>query len=246
MYFNVGSVGQTVDIDCDIMLNLGSTALPYEPYGFKLPLTVNGVEYPIYLGQVETTRRVKKLVLTGKESGWKISNVYPGNFYAPLLATRLGMPIISTHAVYTAIIDQTHFTYGKAAVDGSYSLKNINLFIGQPSWTIDDFKTYLAQQYAAGTPVTVWYVLAEPETGIVNEPLMKIGDYADTISAAQAGVTIPTVSGANILDMTSPVKPSEVYIKGKGIKPTGYGQLTDVNGVNILDKDGNAILVHGQ
>ena len=75
---------------------------------------------------------------------------------------------------------------------------------------------------------------------------MKIGDYADTVSAAQTGVTIPTVSGANVLDMTSPVKPSEMYIKGKGIKPTGYGQLTDVNGVNILDKDSRPIYVHGQ
>lgn len=74
-----------------------------------------------------------------------------------------------------------------------------------------------------GTPVTVWYVLAEPETGIVNEPLMKIGDYADTVSFAQAGVTIPTVNGANVLDITSPVKPSEMYIKGKGIEPMEVG-----------------------
>lgn len=55
---------------------------------------------------------------------------------------------------------------------------------------------------------------AEPETGIANEPLMKIGNYADTVSFAQAGVTIPTASGANILDMTSTIKPSEVSITG--------------------------------
>lgn len=73
---------------------------------------------------------------------------------------------------------------------------------------------YLQQQYTAGTPVTVWYVLAEPETGIVNEPLMKIGDYADTISSAQAGVTIPTVNGENVLDVPTEVPPSEVTIKG--------------------------------
>lgn len=51
------------------MLNTGSTALPYEPYGYKLPLTVNGVEYPIYLGEVETTRKIRKLVLTGRKVG---------------------------------------------------------------------------------------------------------------------------------------------------------------------------------
>lgn len=196
------------------MLNLGSTALPYEPYGFKLPLTVNGTEYPLYLGQVESTRRVKKLVLTGEENNWAKSTKYPGNFYAPLLATTLGLPIISTHAVYTAIIDQAHFVYGKVAIDGGAYLKSINLFIGQPAWTVEDLKSYLAAQYAAGTPVTVWYVLAEPETAIVNEPLMKIGDYADTISFAQSQVAIPTVNGENVLDVPTKVPPSQITIKG--------------------------------
>ena len=59
------------DKNCqNVMINSGSTALPYEPYGYKLPLTVNGTEYPIYLGQVPTTRRIKKLVLTGEEATW--------------------------------------------------------------------------------------------------------------------------------------------------------------------------------
>jgi hypothetical protein len=98
--------------------------------------------------------------------------------------------------------------------------------------TIAGFKAYLSSQYAAGTPVTVWYVLATSATGIVNEPLHKIGDYADTVSFAQAGVTIPTVAGTNTLDMTSPVKPLAVSITGN-IKPTGYGQLLDVNNVDI-------------
>lgn len=79
--------------------------------------------------------------------------------------------------------------------------------------TLSDFKSYLAAQYAAGTPVTIWYVLAEPETGIVNEPLMKIGDYADTIDGAQAAVQIPTVAGTTVIDYDGEPKPSEMYIK---------------------------------
>lgn len=55
------------------MLNLGSTALPYEPYGYKLPLTVNSTAYPIYLGEAQTTRKIKKLVLTGGED-WVYSS----------------------------------------------------------------------------------------------------------------------------------------------------------------------------
>ena len=80
--------------------------------------------------------------------------------------------------------------------------------------TVEDFKSYLQQQYAAGTPVTVWYVLTTEETGIVNEPLMRIGDYADEVSNA---ATIPTNNGSNTFDVETTVKPSEVYIKYKGV-----------------------------
>lgn len=84
--------------------------------------------------------------------------------------------------------------------------------------TVADFKSYLAAQYAAGTPVTAWYVLATPETAIVNEPLMKIGDYADELRSTDAGVSIPTAVGTNVLDTDTTVKPSSMSITGK-IKP---------------------------
>lgn len=182
------------------MLNLGSTALPYEPYGFKLPITVNGVEYPIYLGTVPTTRRIKKLVLDGTESSWAVLDVY---YTVNAINVRSWMPCLCSHCEYNGIIggnSTTRIWIKKAAFPNCASLA--------------DFKSYLAAQYANGTPVTVWYVLAEPETAVVNEPLMKIGDYADTVSFAQAGVTIPTVNGANVLDVPTEVKPSEITIKG--------------------------------
>lgn len=221
-------------------------------HSFKLPLTVNGVERPIYLGQVESTRRIRKLVLTGEENwtlrkspSWFTIEPWPFPSYY-----RSGTNRGETSLICNSFIAEANNNLPGDISDGRIVFRSN----ATPSVTVHDsgrttveqFKSYLASQYAAGTPVTVWYVLAESETGIVNEPLMKIGDYADTVSFAQAGVTIPTVSGANVLDMTSPVKPSEVYIKGKGIKPTDYGQLTDVNGVNILDKDGRPIYVHGQ
>ena len=169
---------------------------------YKLPLTVNGTEYPIYLGQVETTRRIKKLVLTGEES-WTEGT---SNYYIFINVSGRGAGIrnstaLSTHAESGVVVNNngTALFFKKSAFVHS---------------SLADFKSYLEQQYAAGTPVTVWYVLAEPETAIVNEPLMKIGDYADTASFAQAQVTIPTVSGANVLDVPTEVKPSEITIKG--------------------------------
>jgi hypothetical protein len=76
------------------------------------------------------------------------------------------------------------------------------------------FKQWLAAQYASGTPVTVWYVLATPETGIINEPLHKIGDYADTISYAQSGVEISTTKGFNTITTDTTVLPSNIEVKG--------------------------------
>lgn len=78
--------------------------------------------------------------------------------------------------------------------------------------SLSDFEAFLAAQYAAGTPVTVWYVLEEPTTGIVNEPLAKIGDYADELSSTDAGVAIPTVKGDNTLTVETDLQPSEMTI----------------------------------
>jgi len=70
-------------------------------------------------------------------------------------------------------------------------------------------KAYLASEYAAGTPVTVWYVLETPTEGIVNEPLYKIGDYADELTTT---TPIPTAKGSNTLTVDTTVQPSEVSI----------------------------------
>ena len=78
--------------------------------------------------------------------------------------------------------------------------------------TLEAFKTYLQQQYAAGTPVTIWYVLATETTGMVNEPIRKIGDYADTVS----GITIPTITGKDTFDVLTTLKPSEVSLSYTG------------------------------
>jgi hypothetical protein len=77
-----------------------------------------------------------------------------------------------------------------------------------------DFASYCARQYAAGTPVTVLYVLAKPGTAIVNEPLNKLGDYADTVSMAQAGVEISTTKGFNTITTDTTVLPSNIEVKG--------------------------------
>lgn len=134
----------------------------------------------------------------------------------------LDKALTSTAKCSHFVVSETYESYPDSGVFViNYTSATQTMLFGvtdMPIASESDFKAYLATQYANGNPVTVWYVLAEPEAAVVNEPLMKIGGYADTVSMAQAGVTIPTVQGTNVLDMVSPVKPSGVYVKGKGIR----------------------------
>lgn len=182
---------------------------------YKLPMTVNGTDYPIYLGQVETTRKIKKLVLTGQETwGMSGNRVYITNFgvvnQSPLICTHF------TNEQNTGMWNGNSWVF-------QVDISRLGMS-GRGAWT-----TWLAEQYAAGTPVTVWYVLAEPETAVVNEPLMKIGDYADTISAAQAGVAIPTSDGDNAISFGTEVKPSAMSATFKGWHPVSAPKTYDGN-----------------
>lgn len=185
----------------------------YILYGYKIPISSAGQTMPIYLGEVETTRRIKKLVLTGGQHDGDIGITPRGIIYiTPLRTLKNVGDAYCTHYKYVNQNQGIDMPYNSFTTRGG---DDTSLWFKTEYATIADFKDYLADQYANGTPVTVWYVLATEETGIVNEPLMRIGNYADTLSHAQAGVSIPTANGSTTLDVETAVKPSEIYIKYK-------------------------------
>ena len=198
-----------------IMFTKTSTALPYEPYGYKIPVVTSAdgtepITTPIYLGEVQTTRKIKKAVLNGTETTW-ISSTIQGrmSFYWKT----------GTQNPTGAFVLCTHYKSEYAVREGVCFITTNNVAIIDSNFqSLDDFKTYLADEYAAGHPVTVWYVQNIPTTGIVNEPLMKIGGYADTLSMEQAGVQIPTLNGTTVIDVDTAVKPTEIYTKYKSSK----------------------------
>lgn len=134
----------------NIMLNTGSTAIPYEPYGYKLPIICGG----------------------------EIKNVYIGNY--PLNKS------------------------GETADDVQYSTQVLTRRVN---------------------PETL-EVLATPTTEQITMP------------------ELPTIAGSNALSIGTTVQPSAVSIIGN-IKPTGYGQLLDSQDVEIYDKNGTPIYIHG-
>lgn len=199
-----------------IMLNLGSTALPYEPYGYKIPILLNSQTINKYLGEVQSTRNLKKYEFTGNEN-WVLSS--SGYFYSANAISDYNNRLFAITTICTHYKSVTNATNGRSLNDGEMCLYSSSsgstheVYVKDDSYlTADDFKTYLQQQYANGTPVCVWYVLATPTTAIVNEPLRKIGTYADSIS----GITIPTVEGSQTFDVETTLKPSEVDLTYHG------------------------------
>lgn len=120
-------------------------------------------------GQV--TRVIKKLVLTGeKEYTYESSN---SRFIT-------SFPNVKIEGLRLTQVYCTHFISvydGRPISDvpnnSIYSSDaGVNkFFIKTTDYTSSsDFKAYLAQQYTAGTPVIVWYVLETPETEQITVP----------------------------------------------------------------------------
>lgn len=214
--------------DYQTMLNTGSTPLPYEPYGYKLDISSGNTTTPIYLGEVETTRKIKKLVLTGEENDWRTS----GDGAAQIFNHTIGLyadlqPYAICNMFYrsnNAAANNNSFDIVRSSGNGVIRFNNSGIASTVAAW-----KSYLQQQYAAGTPVTVWYVLATEETGIVNEPLMKIGNYADEVS----NISIPVTAGGDTLSVDTTVQPSEVTAMYRGWHPV---QSAHEKSRNLFDK----------
>lgn len=167
------------------MLNEGSNPKPYSPY---LNATI-----PIYLGEVPTVRRVKKLVLDGTETFTILSaNLFRITINGYLRENDIVIGVCShfkngtsTAAAPSSGTDEIRFLV-------SSSGNNFVYFAPSNAATLTDWTTFLADEYAAGHPVTVWYVTSEPETTISNEPLCKISTYADELTTIQVhGLSAP-------------------------------------------------------
>lgn len=160
-----------------------------------------------------TTRRIKKIVFTGNESIIKAASNPVFTMSLSGANSESGITTASTHyAAQTNVSGTGNMNNMSIAIRRGYN----TLYIGDDSFAdVPAFKTWLAEQYAAGTPVTIWYVLATEQTGIVNEPLCKIGDYADELHSEDAGFSIPTAKGQNTLTIDTDLQPSGVSITGR-------------------------------
>ena len=207
-------LGCRVRMGADAMLNTGTTALPYEPFGYKIPITNAGQTVPVYLGQTQTVRRVRKLVLSSSQN-WQLQSINShgiANLYITLTNDFLNnTSIISNYFARqtTTIADTTTEGFLIALTTNTATVYiRIN---SQTASTAQEFKSWLD---VLSEEASIWYVLETPTTGIINEPLAKIDNYADELHSADAAVTIPTAKGDNTLTVDTDLPPSSVSITG--------------------------------
>ena len=150
-YFEIKS-GTTVDLTIYPMLNLGSTAMPYEPY--QGSLTQLPIPRPLHeVGDVRDVCRTrvksvydKRIVLDGTES-WKVSSVTSGMFFIEREINPGTAAICS------------NFVFSKSATteQGKFYIVNNQIRFLTSYETLENWKAFLTAQKEAGTPVTVYY-----------------------------------------------------------------------------------------
>lgn len=194
---------------------LGCGEYDSELNGYKISVTVaNGTEAvttPVYIGSEPlhkignyadyvdykrgvVVRRIYKLVLTGNETVYKdsVNNTLNISCKSDIIT------VFCTHFRNTNVIPSIDKRHGYAFIRNNVD----KLYFGT-ILSLENFKSFLAEQYTNGTPVTVWYVLKKTKEELLEDLL-----------------PIQTIKGTNILTVDTEVQPSEMYIKGK-IKPIG-------------------------
>ena len=192
-----------------VMLNEGSTALPYEPFGIKIPILSGGQTTNVYLGEVQSTRNIKKMVLTSSTNvNWQKSSLrnYSWYFGPETIGLKGNTPFLCSHGATVTSVNE--FVYGTVYCDNTV---NLGIFPSTLT-TANDVKAWLDEQNANGTPVIIWNVLTTPTTTTLNEPIRKIGNYSDSVSVTG----LPTTGTAEQFDIDTTLKPSEVDLTYHG------------------------------
>ncbi|MBQ7347818.1 MAG: hypothetical protein IJW55_07660 [Clostridia bacterium] len=198
-----------------VTFNKGSDALPYTPYAghtLSIPEAVQALDgygqgiddtYHNFIdwrpedGVTEFRKDVNRVVLTGGES-WQVGVVSPNNteynrYICFLYRSRALTTKICSHFNYLGDNISAYNPNGEglgngASVDTIYPLDFAFRKDGQFP-TVEDFKSFLAQQYEMGTPVTVDFANIKTEVTDISDLLP-----ADNLIEVEGGGTLTFVN----------------------------------------------------
>lgn len=258
----------------NIMLNLGSTALPYEPYGYKIPVTNGSTTYNIYLSEPlrkigdysdtvnsdgSVTRVIKKLVLDGTETGWtceKINDMYRAILTLPAIGAQGNVvACYSTHYVYNyGFVNDTVYV-GATGPDKLYINDVTHAYYSDSGNRLVNWLPYLAAQYQAGTPVTIWYVLSTAQTDTATVPTITptTGNNTLSVDTTLAPSNITITSNSSVFP-GNPITPIECGVKtenlwanrGFSAKPIGSNYTHNISndyGTTLSTTKGNEVTI---
>lgn len=154
-------------------LELGDTATDYEEYKESVitlsePITLHGIgDSWDEITPSGVVRKFARVEFTGSGEYWDKYNLTDGVYYTTSFQ--------NTKMKYESSLC-THFINKIGAWDSSVEvghytdhIANHNKYFRTDFATLDEWKTYLVEQYANGTPVTLVYELAEPITEELSE-----------------------------------------------------------------------------
>jgi hypothetical protein len=137
-------------------------------------------------------RKTEKLVLTGTETKWRL-NAYANATYGLKVYEIPHSKQLKTDFLCT------HFDVAKWGAVSLTTAKNLAIidaadfdFVTDGVQTLDEWKDYLAEQYANGTPVTVEYALATPTATDISAYFTD-----DNLIDVEVGGTITAVNEYN-------------------------------------------------
>jgi hypothetical protein len=188
VYFYASGVNTSATIS-NIQIEEGSTATPYVPYfnggttTAEMLLKVGDYQDQQEILAGDVTRKVGVKVLDGTENWGK--SVSRPNAYVTEYPTLPNLspvnPLVTTHFRGTTNSNDLN-TEGYIYVGTA-----INLSISTDIATTSvEFKAWLADQYAAGTPVIVVYPLATPTTEQVDGQYLYTTDGVNTVSSTSS------------------------------------------------------------
>lgn len=206
LYINTNyntSGARSVDIIPNVMIVEGSVApSSYVPYGYQIPVVVTGTSgdpttTPIYLNaplhkigdyadyidykNQQVVRNVVVKVFDGTES-WTAATTTQGVYryrFAPANAPKLDGG--RGHCMSTHFFDISNVS--TQDIGGVFTATTFLYFIpNQDIDTVEKWTAFLVNQYAAGTPVIVYYPLATATTEIITAPDIAMFEGTNTIT----------------------------------------------------------------
>lgn len=205
-----------------LILNLGSTSLPYEPYGYKVPVVVNGKNL---LNNVLTSRTLNGVTITvNQDKSINISGQLDVSYKDFYVSGQWNSDVpLFEEGTYKLIVESTNNNIPiTCGFNGSYATgvtgTGNRVFTNQissimfrltDSMTLNNetLKIMVCKPIIEDTSYEPYH---ETTTNIyLDEPILE----NESISLSDTNTNIPTIDGTNVITIDTTVQPSNVYIQ---------------------------------